>query len=80
MGPGFDNGPVVHHDDVVRVLDGGQPVGNDEAGPVLQQFAHGVLNLNFGPRIDGTGGFIQDENLGVGDKGSRNGDELPMPL
>ena len=36
----------VHDEDIVRVLDGGEPVGDDETGLVLHQFDHGGLNVD----------------------------------
>ena len=41
----FDDVAVFHHQNAVGVFDGGQPVGDDEAGAALSQEIHGSLYL-----------------------------------
>ena len=40
------------HEDVVGPLDGAQPVGDDDAGPPLEQPAHGPLEQSLGVGVD----------------------------
>lgn len=76
----FGDGPVVHNHNQVRILDGGKPVGDDNAGPVFHDMPGGVLNGLFGAGVHVGGGFVQNQNSGVCHKGPGNGQKLALPL
>ncbi len=80
MAPLLDDGPVVHHQDGVRPADGGEAVGDDEAGAILHQLGHGLLDEHLGAGVDRTGGLVEDEDLRVGQEGPRDGEQLLLPL
>ena len=67
---------VPDYQDQISLADGGQPVGDQEGGPVLQQVFNGVLNQLFGLGVDGGGGLVQDKDSGVGQHRSCKGDQL----
>ncbi len=71
--------PVVDEDDAVGALDGGQPVGDDEAGASLHQSIHPLLDERFGQGVDRAGGFIHDEDLRLGQDCPGQADELLLP-
>ena len=43
----LNNAAVFHNKDQIRIPDGGQPVGDDDAGAVLHYLPHGTLNSLF---------------------------------
>ena len=71
---------VFHDQNQIRILDGGKPVGNDEAGPSLHQIIHGLLNLDLCSGIHRGGGLIQDHDGAVAQNGSGYGQELLLAL
>ena len=71
---------VLHHQDQVGAADGGQPVGDDEAGLILHQRPHGLLNEGFCADVHVGGGFVQDQQVGGLQHGSGNGHQLLLPL
>ena len=63
MRAGFANSPVVHHDNAVSVLHGGNALRNDDfrrAGDAL-----GKRAADFGVRrgVNGGGGVVQDQHF-----------------
>ena len=80
MVPRFHHPPVVHDHDHVRVLDGGKPVGDNEAGTVFHKPDQGVLDALLGTGIHRGGGFIQNEDLGIGQNGPGNVQQLPLAV
>lgn len=47
MGAFFHDLALVQHQDSIRMLDGGQSVGDDYRTAILDQFAECVLDQNF---------------------------------
>ena len=70
----------VDDENLVRVADGGEAVCNDEGCASLHQLEHRVLNLDLGASIDGRSGLVQDQQIGIGQNGARDGDELALSL
>lgn len=64
---------VGQKDDVVRMLDGTQPVGHDQHGADVLHFFQRVLNEKLGFRIDVGGGLVQDHHRGLVDDGAGEG-------
>src|SRR6185437_1174371 len=57
MGPPLGHPAGVHDDDLVRVPDGGQPVGHDEAGAAAGPDVPVDLLLHH--RVEGAGGLVE---------------------
>ena len=56
---------------------GGESVSNNDAGPIFYQFSEGILNEEFGCRIDASGGFVEnEEEFGILGKSSCHSEEL----
>jgi len=60
----------------LALLHSGKSVSNDDGGPVLHDVLQSLLHLLLRVLIEGTGGFVQDEDLGLPDDGSGNGNPL----
>lgn len=78
MGAALQDSALIDIHDTVRALDGGEAVGNDEGGTALQQLVQALLqqDLRFG--VDAGGGFVQDQDPGIGKQGPGKGDQLPL--
>ena len=57
----FHDAPVPHHQDYVRLPNGGQPVGHDKAGAPSGHMGKGVLNFQFRAGVNAAGSLVQDE-------------------
>ena len=57
-------------DDVVRVLDGGKPVGHNQHGTDVLHFFQRILNQQLRFRVDVGGGFVQNHDGGLVDDGT----------
>lgn len=65
MRPLFDHRTVLNHQDLVRLTDSAEAMGENEAGSSPHQRNHSLLEMKF--RAGHTaGGFIQDENSRFG--------------
>ena len=62
MSPLLDDLPIPHHQNHIRLLNGGQAVRNNKAGPSVHHFGKCPLDLDFGPGVDRRGRFIQNEH------------------
>ena len=71
---------MLHHQNPVGVLDGGQAVRNDEGGLSLHQVLHGPLHLLLGVGIHVAGGLVQNEHLRVVEHGAGDGQQLLLSL
>ena len=80
MVSGLDDMPVIHDHDRIRVADRGKPVRDDQAGAVLHELHHRVLDLLFRAGVDAGGRFVQDQDLRVGKEGPADGEQLPLAL
>ena len=58
----FHDAPVPHHQDYVRLPNGGQPVGHDKAGAPSGHMGKGVLNFQFRAGVNAAGSLVQDEH------------------
>ncbi len=63
----------------VRVANRGQSMRDNKAGTAFHQMIHRLLNLNLRPGIYRTGRLIQDQDLIIGQNGSRNRQKLFCP-
>ena len=58
----FNDVAVAHNENFIRVPDGGETVCDYKAGASLHHFVEGLLDTDFGERIDGGGRFIEDQD------------------
>ena len=80
MVPLFDNIAVFHYQYKICISDGGESVGDYEAGSAFHEVIHGFLDLDFGSGVYGTGSFIEDQDLRVSQDGSGDREELFLTL
>ena len=64
---------MVHNHDFIRIPDRTQTVSNDQAGTVLHQTDHRVLDILFGTGVYRRRGLIQNQNLGIRQYGAGDG-------
>ena len=76
VGALLDDPAVLHHQDQVGVADGGEPVRDDEAGPVRAQRRHRPLQQHLGAGVHRAGRLVQDQQRRLGQERPRDGDEL----
>ena len=76
----LDDPALFQDHDAVGVLDGGEPVGDDEGGPPGHQGVHARLDQGLGPGVDGAGGLVQDQHRRVGHRRPGDGQQLPLAL
>ena len=80
MCPGLDDMPLLHHDDLIRVANGGEAVRDDETGAVAHQLHHSVLDMQLGAGINRRGGFVKNQDLWIAEKRSADGKQLALAL
>ena len=79
MGTPLSDTAVLHHQDLIRVLDGSQPVGDGEDGFPLCQSGQSLLDQVFILRVYAGGRFIKDDDRGVLQNGPGDGNALLLP-
>src|SRR5207302_10389305 len=63
--PIFDDMSVVHDDDSIDAMDGGEAMGNDDRRPPFREIVQRLSNLDLGLRVDIGRGFIEHNNLRI---------------
>ena len=76
MGTGLCNPAFIQHDQVRGIAKCGESVGDGQNGSALFQLLQGFLDSQFGLGVHGGGGFIQDQDLGVGQYRTGDGNTL----
>ena len=79
VGALLQNFTVGQHDDVVRMLDGGQPVGHNEHGAHGAHLFQRILNEQLRLGVDVGGSLVQDHHAGLMDDGAGKAEQLPLP-
>ena len=69
---------VVQHDDLVGAHDRGDALGNDDLGHIGQR-AQRRADLCFGRGVDGAGGIVKNEDLGLFKQRARDAQALLLP-
>ena len=64
VGPLFDQGALLHHQDQIGSPDCGEPVGDEEDSGSLKRFFEVDAHLTFREVIEGTRGLIENQKLG----------------
>ena len=79
MGAVFDDSPFIQHQHPVGVLDGRQAVRDHDGGAVYREALQGFLDqrLRFG--VQGGGGLVQQQDGGIFQDGSCQGNALALP-
>ncbi|GBE61086.1 IS481 family protein, putative [Babesia ovata] len=67
---------VLHVHDAVAVHDGAQTVGDGEHRAVVEQQSQGGLDISLGLGVQGTGGFVEDDNRRVLEEAACDADAL----
>ena len=80
MRAGFNDVSLVHDDDLIGILNGREPVRDDETGAVPHQFDHGVLNMLFGSCIDRGCRLVENKNLRITEESASDRQQLALPL
>ena len=78
VGAAFYNLSVVEHTDLIGILDRTQTVGDGYGGTRLHQTLQSILYQTLALRIEGGGGFIEDEDRGILQDGTGDGDTLAL--
>ena len=78
VGAAFDDFPLAEDEDGVGVADGGKAVGDDETGAAFHETFECFIDkpLAFGAK--GGGGFVEQEDAGIGQNGAGDGDALAL--
>ena len=69
---------VAHDHDLVRILDGGEPVGHHEAGAALHEPVEGMLDMQLRAGVDVRRGLVEDQDGGLGEEDARDAEELAL--
>ncbi len=78
VGAAFEDAAVVDDQDAVGPQDRAEPMRDDERGAAFEQLFERALHELLGGRVDGAGGFVQEEDARVGQEGARETDELTL--
>jgi len=72
---------LVEDDNFVSILDGTQAMSDDDHGQLakLNQLFEGLLDLGLTLGVQGTGGLVQEKNLGLADESTGDGHTLLLP-
>ena len=78
VGAGLGDVAALYHHDAVGVSYGGEPVGDDEAGAALEKDIERLLDQQLRTGVDGGGGLVQYQYLGVVQQRPCEGHQLPL--
>ena len=67
---------IFDHRNAVGIINGGQAVGYHDAGATLPGFVQGLLHYLLALCVQGRGGFVQQQDLGVPHQGTGDGNPL----
>lgn len=76
VGSGAGDSALRHDDDDVGGEDGGEAVGDGKDGLAGREFIQGGLDHAFAFRVEGGGGFVQEQDGGVFQEGAGDGEAL----
>ena len=60
------------------LADRGEAVGDHDRGATRQQAAQALLDAGLGVQVHIGGGLVEDQDAGVGDQGTREGEQLAL--
>ena len=73
VGPLLGYFAPLDHNNAVSTIDSGETVSNDNGGPSLSGLVQCLLNNLLTLRVQGRGGLIKEEDLGISDQCSSDG-------
>ena len=76
----LDDVAVLHHQNDVRLADGREAMGDNEARAALHQAVEGLLDLDLRARVDGGRRLVEDEHRRQAEHDARNAQQLLLPL
>ena len=80
MGTTLDDTSLLQDHDTVTVAYCGKSVGDHEGCPAFHQLIHTILYQFFGTGINGTGGFVQDQDRRICNSCTGDGEKLSLAL
>src|ERR1700693_3238182 len=72
----LDDPACFDNQNLVGTADGRKAMGDHKSRATTHQVAQTFLDEGFGLRVEAGGGFVQDENAGIGENGAGDGDAL----
>ena len=78
MRAALDDPALVDDDHLVGALGGGEPVGDGDRGAPAHQPLEGAADPHLEGRVDGAGGLVEDQQVGVGELGPQQRDQLAL--
>lgn len=75
----LDNHAVAEHDDLVRLADGAESVGDDDGGAVGKGSIEGLHDFLFVDGVERVGGFVEEEVIRAFVEGAGDEDALALP-
>mmetsp|Transcript_38293 Transcript_38293/g.110601 ORF Transcript_38293/g.110601 Transcript_38293/m.110601 type:complete len:324 (-) Transcript_38293:1623-2594(-) len=78
MGSLLDLPAVVHYHNLVTVLDGREPVRDDESGALLGEHVQRPLHQALVLGVEGGRGLVKQDDVGFADDGACDSDALPL--
>ena len=79
MRPHLHYAPILNGGYYVCILDGGESVGDHDGGTTLARVVQCRLHDGFALRVQGRGGFVQQQDLGVPHQSTGYGNPLLLP-
>src|SRR5450756_2337696 len=76
----FADFTVPQIENLIRIPDGTEAMGDDETGASGHQLAHGALDVHLCKRVDIAGRFIQYQNRRIRQYGTGNRQQLALTL
>ena len=74
----LNNLAFIQDADQIGLYDCAEPVGNHQHGVLPFKLINGLLHQPFALGVEGAGGFIQDEQLGIAKDGAGQGEPLAL--
>src|SRR5207249_6286339 len=74
----FDDRAGLEDDDLIGALDRREPVGDDERRATPPQIAKPVANHRLALAVERRRGFVENQDAGIREDGSRDRDALPL--
>ena len=78
VGSAFYDLALFDDEDLIGAANGGETMGDDEGGAALHEEVEAVLDEGFGFGVEGAGGFVENEDAGVGEYGAGDGEALAL--
>lgn len=78
MGAALYNFSAMQHQNLIRIANGRQAMGDNEGGAAPFYDLERILDQRLGLRVDISGRFIQNENSRIERERPGEGDQLPL--